>query len=61
MLDEVQDVDFHDRININAYTQGVANESLVTQVGNYAVIHLGGGNTISVWALVEDILPCIIW
>ena len=52
----------NDTININAYTSGVANNSLVSQSGANVVINLGGGNIITVLSATQaDVLAHIVW
>ncbi|ESQ74097.1 calcium-binding protein [Asticcacaulis sp. AC402] len=54
--------DENDTINVNAYTGGVANDGLITQVGADTVINLGGGNVITVNnALQAEVLAHITW
>ncbi|WP_040309806.1 beta strand repeat-containing protein [Asticcacaulis biprosthecium] len=51
-----------DRIDVSAYTGGVANVGMVSQVGSHTVIDLGDGNTISVqYTTINDVLPYIVW
>ncbi|ESQ88931.1 hypothetical protein ABAC460_14210 [Asticcacaulis sp. AC460] len=52
----------NDTVNINAYTAGVTNTSLVSQSGANVVINLGGGNIITVLSATQaDVLAHIVW
>ncbi|ESQ89089.1 hypothetical protein ABAC460_13550 [Asticcacaulis sp. AC460] len=62
VIDSVEGHTFHDRIDISAYTGGVANEGMLTQVGDNTIIDLGGGNSITVTGTsVENTLLCMVW
>ncbi|ESQ89092.1 hypothetical protein ABAC460_13565 [Asticcacaulis sp. AC460] len=62
MMDNIDPYTFHDKIDISAYTHGVANESMLTQVGYNTFIDLGSGNTITVVGSgVGDVLLCMVW
>ncbi|ESQ75151.1 calcium-binding protein [Asticcacaulis sp. AC402] len=51
-----------DMIDVNAYTNGVANEGLVTQVGLNVVIDFGSGNVVTVLNAAQvDVLSHIVW
>jgi Ca2+-binding RTX toxin-like protein len=52
----------NDRIDLQAYTHGVANDLIVGQVGSYVIIDLEGDNQIQIRdAIVSDVLAQIIW
>ncbi|ESQ73919.1 M10 family metallopeptidase [Asticcacaulis sp. AC402] len=60
--DTVTDLRIGDRINVNAYTGGVANNAMVVQSGANVVIDLGGGNVITVLGIAEYIVEArMIW
>ncbi|ESQ73977.1 hypothetical protein [Asticcacaulis sp. AC402] len=51
-----------DLINVNAFTGGVANAGLVSQVGANVLITLGGGNTVTVLGANQaDVLAHMVW
>ncbi|EGF89884.1 hemolysin-type calcium-binding repeat 2 copies family protein [Asticcacaulis biprosthecium C19] len=51
-----------DRINISAYTGGVANPAMISQVGADVLIHLGDGNTVLILTdTVDNVAPYIVW
>ncbi|EGF93282.1 hemolysin-type calcium-binding repeat 2 copies family protein [Asticcacaulis biprosthecium C19] len=52
----------NDSINVNAYTGGVANNSLVAQVGGNVVITFDASNTITVIGATQaDVLAHMVW
>ncbi|WP_050808298.1 beta strand repeat-containing protein [Asticcacaulis biprosthecium] len=52
----------NDTINVNAYTAGVANAAMVTQLGANVIVNLGGGNTVTVLnASQADVLAHMVW
>ncbi|EGF93281.1 hemolysin-type calcium-binding repeat 2 copies family protein [Asticcacaulis biprosthecium C19] len=52
----------NDTINVNAYTGGVANNSLVAQVGGNVVIAFSASNTITVIGATQaDVLAHMVW
>ncbi|ESQ88929.1 hypothetical protein ABAC460_14200 [Asticcacaulis sp. AC460] len=60
--DTVTDLGTGDRLNVNAYTGGVANNAIVTQSGANVVVDLGGGNLITVLATLEATVEArMIW
>ncbi|EGF93607.1 hemolysin-type calcium-binding repeat 2 copies family protein [Asticcacaulis biprosthecium C19] len=60
--DTVTDLSTGDRINVNAYTHGVANNAIVVQSGANVVVDLGGGNVITVLSIAEYVVEArMIW
>ncbi|ESQ89091.1 hypothetical protein ABAC460_13560 [Asticcacaulis sp. AC460] len=62
--DEIADLDGSegDRIDVSAYTGGVANVGMVSQVGSHTIIDLGDGNIVTVqYTTVSEVLPYIVW
>ncbi|ESQ88927.1 hypothetical protein ABAC460_14190 [Asticcacaulis sp. AC460] len=62
--DKILDFDAsqNDSINIHAYTNGVADNAIVTQSGSDVVITLGGGNVITVINAIEgNVEARIVW
>ncbi|ESQ88993.1 hypothetical protein ABAC460_14530 [Asticcacaulis sp. AC460] len=52
----------NDTVNVNAYTHGVADAGLVSQVGGDVVITLGSGNIVKVLnATQADVLAHMVW
>ncbi|EGF92695.1 hemolysin-type calcium-binding repeat 2 copies family protein [Asticcacaulis biprosthecium C19] len=52
----------NDSINVNAYTAGVINTAMVTQMGADVLVNLGGGNTVTVLSASQaDVLDHMVW